>query len=69
MVGIWIQEIEISDPTSIMNPNDARAARQELAYMNHRGIRQMRWMVQTLVYSGHNWSQRLWIHELIHTGE
>ena len=48
---------------SIMNPNDARAARQELAYMGKS------WMVQTLVYSGHNWSQRLWIHELIRTGE
>ena len=47
---------------SIMNPNDARAARQELAYMSHdqgerRGVRQMRWMVQTWcirVTTGHS---------------
>ena len=41
---------------SVMNPNDMRAARQELLHGSHSGrsqrdVQQMRWVIQALVYS------------------
>ena len=51
---------------SIMNPNDMRAARQELLYIRTRSTRYSANALggAGLGVSGHDWSQRLWIHEL-----
>ena len=55
---------------SSMNPNDTRAAREEMtkAGMGRDDIDRMFKRCDGW-YRPHNWSQRFWIHELIRTGK